>query len=205
MTDSPRTVLIMCGSDSDVATMTAAGSALDRFGIAWELRVSSAHRATDRTLAIARAAREQGYSAIIAGAGLAAHLPGVVASCTTLPVIGVPLSGGPMQGTDALYAIVQMPRGIPVATVAIDGAWNAGLLAARIIATFDPRVAAELERYATELEQGVIAADERTQIALHERASEGRTPAPGATSEGSPNVRSGESPGAAPPGVLAGT
>ena len=163
---SPPTVLILCGSDSDAATMTAAARMLETFGIEWQLRVSSAHRAPDRTIELARTAEERGFSAIIAGAGLAAHLPGVVAAVTLLPVIGVPIAAGPLRGADALHAIVQMPRGIPVATVGIDNAGNAGILAARIIARFDQDVRAKLAAYVDQLEQGVIDADERVQQQL---------------------------------------
>lgn len=163
---SAPSVLILCGSDSDAATMTAAGRALEGFGIEWTLRVSSAHRAPERTIELARTAEEQGYSAIIAGAGLAAHLPGVVAAVSILPVIGVPIASGPLRGADALHAIVQMPRGIPVATVGIDNAGNAGILAARIIARFDDEVRSRLVAYVDQLEQGVTDADERVQQQL---------------------------------------
>ena len=163
---SPPSVLILCGSDSDAATMTGAARMLETFGIEWELRVSSAHRAPDRTIELARTAEERGFSAIIAGAGLAAHLPGVVAAVTILPVIGVPIAAGPLRGADALHAIVQMPRGIPVATVGIDNAGNAGILAARIIGRFDDDVRQRLVAYVDQLEQGVVDADERVQQQL---------------------------------------
>jgi 5-(carboxyamino)imidazole ribonucleotide mutase len=163
---SHHSVLILCGSDSDAATMTAAARTLSEFGIDWELRVSSAHRAPERTIELARGAAERGHGAIIAGAGLAAHLPGVVASVTILPVIGVPLSAGPMRGTDALHAIVQMPRGIPVATVGIDNATNAALLAVRIFAVADVDVRESLETYVAGLPAGVEAADARVQEQL---------------------------------------
>lgn len=163
MKRSDHRVLVICGSESDLATMHDACRALDQFGIGWELHVSSAHRAPERTAAFARSARENGFSAIIAGAGLAAHLPGVVASLTTLPVIGVPLASGPMRGMDALHAVVQMPRGIPVATVAIDGAWNAGLLAAQIIGSADDAVAEALSAYKQELAAKVEEIDTRLQ------------------------------------------
>lgn len=167
MPSTTHSVLILCGSDSDAAVMTAGARMLDQFGIDWELRVSSAHRAPERTIELARTAESKGFSVIIAGAGLAAHLPGVVASVTLLPVIGVPLSAGPMKGTDALHAIVQMPRGIPVATVGIDNAGNAAILAARIIARFDSEVRSRLQQYVDSLVDGVIAADERVQHTLH--------------------------------------
>lgn len=160
--NEPR-ILIICGSDSDLPTMADAGRALDRLGIGWDLRVSSAHRAPERTAELARTAHACGYSAIIAGAGLAAHLPGVVASFTHLPVIGVPLASGAMRGTDSLHAIVQMPKGIPVATVAIDGAWNAGLLAAQIVAVAYGQVRERYARYRESLTEAVDLADERAQ------------------------------------------
>lgn len=121
------------GSDSDLPVMKAAAEALGAMGIAHEMRVLSAHRCPDETARYSASARKRGLRVIIAGAGGAAHLAGVVAAKTELPVIGVPVPSGPLQGEDALLAIVQMPKGIPVATVAIGGAWNAGLLAAQII------------------------------------------------------------------------
>jgi len=163
MANSDPRVLIICGSESDLAVMTDACRALDRFAIGWEMHVSSAHRAPERTTALARTAEAEGFAAVIAGAGLAAHLPGVVASCTYLPVIGVPLASGPLQGADALHAVVQMPKGIPVATVAIGGAWNAGLLAAQIVARADGRVRAAFEHYREELTRAVEETDERVQ------------------------------------------
>ena len=138
-------VCILLGSDSDADVMAHACNALDEFGIRYEMRVSSAHRSPERTHQIIEEAERDGVSLFIAGAGMAAHLPGVVASFTTRPVIGVPLSGSALQGEDALLAIVQMPPGIPVATVAIGGARNAGILAAQIIALSDESVAARLK------------------------------------------------------------
>jgi 5-(carboxyamino)imidazole ribonucleotide mutase len=148
-------VAIVMGSDSDESVMRGAADALDEFGIAWEMRVLSAHRSPDATLEYARGAAGRGVQAIIAGAGGAAHLPGVVAAVTTLPVIGVPIALKALDGLDSLLSIVQMPRGIPVAAVAIDNARNAGLLAVRIIAVgndeltgkvagFQQRLAAEV-------------------------------------------------------------
>jgi 5-(carboxyamino)imidazole ribonucleotide mutase len=167
MSSSPTpSVLIICGSDSDAATMTKAARLLEQLGIDRELRVSSAHRALDRTLELARTAHDRGFSAIIAGAGLAAHLPGVVAAATLLPVIGVPLASGPLNGTDALYAIVQMPKGVPVATVGIDNAANAAVLAARIIAVADADVRASLAEYVEQLAADVEAADQRVKRQL---------------------------------------
>jgi 5-(carboxyamino)imidazole ribonucleotide mutase len=138
-------VLIVMGSDSDAETMSQASAALDEVGIPYEFTVASAHRSPERAKKIITESEANGCAVFIAGAGMAAHLPGVVASFTTRPVIGVPLASGALQGVDALYAIVQMPPGIPVASVAIGGARNAGILAAQIIATADADVAARLK------------------------------------------------------------
>src|SRR5918993_1570069 len=138
-------VLIIMGSDSDAEVMSQAAAALDEFNIPYEFTVASAHRSPERAKQIVTDAEANGAAAVIGGAGMAAHLPGVVASLTTLPVIGVPLASGALQGLDALYAIVQMPPGIPVASVAVGGARNAGILAAQIIATADAEVAARLK------------------------------------------------------------
>lgn len=134
-----RKVLIILGSTSDEQAMAGCVDYLKGFGIPHALKISSAHRQPDETAALARGAEKEGYGVVIAAAGMAAHLPGVVASHTTLPVIGVPLDGSPLHGVDALYAIVQMPAGIPVATVAIGsaGAKNAAVLAAEILALND--------------------------------------------------------------------
>jgi 5-(carboxyamino)imidazole ribonucleotide mutase len=132
------------GSDSDAEVMSQASAALDEFKVPYEFTVASAHRSPERTKTIISDAEKNGAAVFIAGAGMAAHLPGVVASFTTRPVIGVPLAGSALQGVDALYAIVQMPPGIPVASVAIGGARNAGILAAQIIATADADLAARL-------------------------------------------------------------
>ncbi|HET7434012.1 MAG TPA: 5-(carboxyamino)imidazole ribonucleotide mutase [Thermoanaerobaculia bacterium] len=137
-------VLIIMGSDSDAEVMSQAAAALDEVGIPYDFVVASAHRSPERAKQIVTDADANGAAAFIAGAGMAAHLPGVVASFTTKPVIGVPLASGAMQGLDALYAIVQMPPGIPVASVAIGGARNAGILAAQIIGASDADVAAKL-------------------------------------------------------------
>lgn len=150
-------VLIIMGSDSDAEVMSQAAAALDEVGVAYEMTVASAHRTPERTKeAILRAERE-GAVAFIAGAGMAAHLPGVVASFTTRPVIGVPLSSGALQGLDALYAIVQMPPGIPVASVAIGGARNAGILAAQIAATADSALASRLREHREKMGEAVVA------------------------------------------------
>jgi len=130
-------VAIVMGSDSDESVMRQAADALDEFGIAWEMRVLSAHRTPDDAIGYAREAASRDIGVIIAGAGGAAHLPGVLAAVTTLPVIGVPVALKALDGLDSLLSIVQMPRGIPVATVAIDNARNAGLLAVRMLAISD--------------------------------------------------------------------
>jgi 5-(carboxyamino)imidazole ribonucleotide mutase len=144
----PARVGIVMGSESDMETMRKCGEVLDGYGVAWEIGVMSAHRAPDVVRGYAAQARDRGLRVLVAGAGAAAHLPGVLASLTTLPVIGVPLAGTPLSGFDALLAIVQMPPGVPVATVAVGdmGARNAGHLAAEILALGDAEVAAAVER-----------------------------------------------------------
>jgi 5-(carboxyamino)imidazole ribonucleotide mutase len=151
MTATARKVAILMGSTSDREKMAPAADTLARYGIEADVRVLSAHRTPDKVAELARSARDQGYAAIICGAGMAAHLAGAVAAQTTLPVIGVPLSGGALNGVDALYATVQMPKGIPVATVAIDGAMNAALLAVQIMAVDDPGLAQKLADHRAEL------------------------------------------------------
>ena len=133
------------GSASDQGRMAPAAATLAEFGIEADERVMSAHRTPDEVSAFAKGAREAGYAALICGAGMAAHLAGAVAANTTLPVVGVPLSGGALNGVDALYATVQMPRGVPVATVAIDGAMNAALLVVQMLAITDGELARRLE------------------------------------------------------------
>jgi 5-(carboxyamino)imidazole ribonucleotide mutase len=140
-------VAVMMGSKSDQERMAAALNILSEFGVEATEHVMSAHRTPEVVAAFARAARQEGYGALICGAGMAAHLAGAVAGNTTLPVIGVPLSGSALSGVDALYATVQMPRGIPVATVAIDGAANAALLAIEILAVADAGLADRLAAY----------------------------------------------------------
>ena len=146
-------VLILVGSESDREAMKGCLELLDRFGIAWDFVVSSAHRAPDKTRALAVGARDRGVRVFICAAGMAAALPGVVAAHTTLPVIGVPLDGSPLSGVDSLHAIVQMPPGVPVATMAIGpaGARNAAILAVQILALSDPALAERLEAYKVEL------------------------------------------------------
>jgi len=143
-------VAVLMGSPNDQSKMAPATATLGEFGIEADERVMSAHRTPAVVAEFARTAREMGYAAIICGAGMAAHLAGAVAANTTLPVVGVPLSGGALNGVDALYATVQMPRGIPVATVAIDGAMNAALLVVQMLAITDAGLATQLdERRAT--------------------------------------------------------
>jgi len=138
---------IVMGSDSDLPVMRKAADILDEFGIPWEMIISSAHRAPEKTATYAREAAGRGLTVIIAGAGSAAHLAGVIAGHTPLPVIGVPISSGALNGVDALYATVQMPPGIPVATVAINGAKNAGILAAQIVSASRPEVREKIIAY----------------------------------------------------------
>lgn len=151
---------IIMGSKSDLEPMELAAKALDEFGVPYELRVVSAHRTPDAMFEYAKTARERGLKVIIAGAGGAAHLPGMVASLTTLPVIGVPIQTRALGGVDSLYSIVQMPAGIPVATVAIGNGRNAGLLALRILSTHDDTIAHHLEAYAEELKEVVAGMNE---------------------------------------------
>jgi phosphoribosylaminoimidazole carboxylase PurE protein len=156
-------VLIVMGSDSDAEVMSQAAAALEELGVPYEFLVASAHRSPERAQSAVREAEADGAAVFIAGAGMAAHLPGVVASFTTRPVIGVPLASGALQGLDALYAIVQMPPGIPVASVAIGGARNAGILAAQIIATFDPDVAAKLREQRVSMAAQVAAKSKKVE------------------------------------------
>ena len=154
MTDSSAPaplVSVIMGSDSDWPTMRAAADVLDELGIPYEADVVSAHRTPDKMMRFGREAAGRGIRVVIAGAGGAAHLPGMVASVTTLPVIGVPVQLARLDGLDSLLSIVQMPAGIPVATVSIGGAANAGLLAARILGSGDPVLSARLADYATSL------------------------------------------------------
>ena len=150
-------VLILMGSDSDLPVMQDAAHILEKFEVRYEIRISSAHRSPDRTAEIAAQAAARGVKVIIAGAGMAAHLAGVVASCTTLPVIGVPMPGGALNGVDALYATVQMPGGIPVATMAIGkaGAKNAGIFAVQVLALSDERLAEMLREYRRQMAEEV--------------------------------------------------
>ena len=151
---------IAMGSDSDWPTMRAAAEVLRDFGVPYEARVLSAHRTPRSMLDWGGAAAGRGFKAVIAGAGGAAHLPGMLAAVTVLPVIGVPVALKTLDGLDSLLSIVQMPTGVPVATVAIGNAANAGLLAVRILAVADPALAAALEAHAADLERQVAAKDE---------------------------------------------
>lgn len=144
-------VAVLMGSASDQDKMRPASETLAKFGIEADVRVLSAHRTPAQVSALASTAREQGYAAFICGAGMAAHLAGAVAAQTTLPVVGVPLSGGALNGVDALYATVQMPKGIPVATVAIDGAMNAALLVVQMLAVTDAGLADALAAHRQEM------------------------------------------------------
>jgi 5-(carboxyamino)imidazole ribonucleotide mutase len=136
---------VLMGSPNDADKMKPAGETLERFGVEADVRVLSAHRNPAQVAELASGARAAGYAAFICGAGMAAHLAGAVAAQTTLPVVGVPLSSGALNGVDALYATVQMPKGVPVATVAVDGAMNAALLVVQMLAIQDDRLAAALE------------------------------------------------------------
>jgi len=152
-------VSVVMGSQSDYSTMTHTVELLKDFNIPYENKIISAHRTPQRMFEFANDASKRGIKIIIAGAGGAAHLPGMTASMTPLPVIGVPIkSSNSIDGWDSILSILQMPNGIPVATVALNGAKNAGLLAARIIAAFDPEVQAKLEAYMTDMAQQVLSA-----------------------------------------------
>jgi len=154
-------VLVVMGSDSDFPVMESCFKLLNKFEIPFEAKICSAHRSPVQAAQLSSTAMEKGFGVIIAAAGLAAHLPGVLAAYTILPVIGVPCKGGALQGVDALYAIVQMPTGIPVATVAIDGAANAAILAAQILALGDKILSGRLISYKAELEASVEQRNER--------------------------------------------
>lgn len=156
---------IIMGSDSDLAVMAEAAKVLGELGVACETTIVSAHRTPGRLVDYARGAAARGIQVIVAGAGGAAHLPGMTAAMTTLPVIGVPVRGKTLDGLDSLLSIVQMPPGIPVATVAVDGARNAGLLAARILATSRPELAKRLADYAERMEAEVLAKAKRLEEA----------------------------------------
>ena len=152
-------VAVVMGSSSDLAVMRDAIEVLERFGLPHEVRVVSAHRTPDDMLAYGHAAAARGLRVIIAGAGGAAHLPGMLSSVTTLPVIGVPVALAHLDGLDSLLSIVQMPRGVPVATMAVNGSRNAGLLAVRILAGGDPVLTARMQEFQEELAAAARAQD----------------------------------------------
>lgn len=147
---------IIMGSDSDLPVMQEAAKVLDELNVEYEITIVSAHRTPDRMYAYARQARDKGLKLIIAGAGGAAHLPGMVAALTPVPVIGVPIKTKTLSGIDSLYSIVQMPPGIPVATVAINGAKNAGILAAEILGSFNPIIFEKVNEYKKSMEKTVV-------------------------------------------------
>jgi len=151
---------MLMGSDSDLPVMEKAAEVFREMGVPFEMDISSAHRLPDKTAEYARTARGRGIEVLIAGAGMAAHLAGVVAAHTTLPVIGVPLKSGALDGVDALYSTVQMPPGIPVATVAIDGAKNAAYLACSILSIKYPEIAEALEKYREKTRKMLISKSE---------------------------------------------
>lgn len=155
------TVGIVMGSDSDMPIMSKAAGILDEFGIDYEMHIISAHREPDVFYDFAKGAKEKGMKLIIAGAGMAAHLPGMCAALFPMPVIGVPMSGSTLAGNDALYSIVQMPPGIPVATVAVNGGMNAGILAVKMLAMSDEKLLDELKKYSEEMKNTVMKKDEK--------------------------------------------
>lgn len=161
-------VLILMGSDSDLPVMTESANVLKDFGICFEMHISSAHRSPQKTAGLSSGAAARGIKVIIAGAGMAAHLAGVVAAETVLPVIAVPLPGGALNGIDALYAMVQMPGGIPVATMAIGkaGAKNAGLFAVQILSTAAPELVEKLHQYRLQMAEEVAGKDAELQKRL---------------------------------------
>lgn len=158
-----KKVAVIMGSDSDFPVVKGCVKTLKSFGIETEVRVMSAHRTPDAAAAFSKSAREEGFGVIIAAAGKAAHLAGVLAAHTTLPVIGIPIKSSTLDGLDALLATVQMPKGIPVATVAIDGADNAAFLAVQMLAIEDAGLAAQLSDYKAKMARGVMEKNEKLQ------------------------------------------
>lgn len=158
---------IVMGSDSDMPIMAQAADFLNKMGIDYEMTIISAHREPDIFFNYAKSAEEKGFKVIIAGAGKAAHLPGMCAALFPMPVIGIPMKTSDLGGVDSLYSIVQMPSGIPVATVAINGGKNAGILAAKILATSDPELLAKLKAYSEEMKNEVVGKDEKLQKLGH--------------------------------------
>ena len=154
-------VAIVMGSDSDMPIMKKAAEFLDQMGIDFEMTIISAHREPDIFFEWAKGAKDRGVKVIIAGAGKAAHLPGMCAALFPMPVIGIPMKTSDLGGVDSLYSIVQMPSGIPVATVAINGGLNAGILAAKMLATSDEALLEKLEAYSEEMKQSVVAKAEK--------------------------------------------
>ena len=158
---------IVMGSDSDMPIMAQAADFLDKMGNDYEMTIISAHREPEIFFKYAKSAEEKGFNDIIAGAGKAAHLPGMCAALFPMPVIGIPMKTSDLGGVDSLYSIVQMPSGIPVATVAINGGKNAGILAAKILATSDPELLAKLKAYSEEMKNEVAGKDEKLQKLGH--------------------------------------
>ena len=156
-------VSIVMGSDSDMPVMAKAAAVLDEMGVSYEMRIISAHREVNEFFEYAKTAEERGIKVIIAGAGMAAHLPGMCAAIFPLPVIGIPMHTTSLGGLDSLYSIVQMPSGIPVATVAIGGGANAAILACKILAVSDDELLAKLKVYSENMKQGVMAKDAKLQ------------------------------------------
>ena len=154
---------IVMGSDSDMPVMSKAADILEKLGVSYEMKIISAHREPDVFFEYAKSAEEKGFKVIIAGAGMAAHLPGMCAAIFPMPVIGIPMHTTSLGGRDSLYSIVQMPSGIPVATVAINGGANAGLLAAKILAVSDEALLGRLKDYSKELKAQVVAKDAKLQ------------------------------------------
>ena len=154
---------IVMGSDSDMPVMAKAADILEQLGISYDMRIISAHREPDEFFEYAKTAEDKGFKVIIAGAGMAAHLPGMCAAIFPMPVIGIPMHTTSLGGRDSLYSIVQMPSGIPVATVAINGGANAGLLAAKILATSDPELLKKLKEYSVSLKDAVVQKDKHLQ------------------------------------------
>ena len=154
---------IVMGSDSDMPIMAKAADILDKLGVEYEMKIISAHREPDIFFDWAKTAEERGIKVIIAGAGMAAHLPGMCAALFPMPVIGIPMHTTSLGGRDSLYSIVQMPTGIPVATVAINGGANAGILAAKILAVSEPELLEKLKAYTEEMKEQVVAKDARVQ------------------------------------------
>lgn len=157
------TVSIVMGSDSDMPVMSKAADILEEFGISYEMRIISAHREPEEFFEYAKTAEERGVKVIIAGAGMAAHLPGMCAAIFPMPVIGIPMHTTSLGGKDSLYSIVQMPSGIPVATVAINGGANAGILAAKILSVSDSELLGKLKKYSENMKEGVVKKDAKLQ------------------------------------------